>query len=105
MPPPSVQNFRAHHPNNAIVIEEEGLIPQCLQCGLYQQNAHTSQHTKSKECIQYTKVKKKRQQEAIQKAATNVRFKIDNQPVAKTKKIKYLVKFITDKDKDLPAVE
>jgi hypothetical protein len=99
------RHFRARHPNDVIVIEEEGLLPQCPQCGLYQQNAHTNQHTKSKECIQYTEVKKKRQQEVLQNAATHVRFYIDNQPVAKTTKFKYLGRIITDEDEDLPAVE
>jgi hypothetical protein len=84
---------------------EEGLLPQCTHCGLFQHNAHTRQHPESKECKQYAKVKKKRQKYVIQNAATHVRFHIDNQPVGKTSKFKYLDRIIADKDDDLPAVE
>jgi hypothetical protein len=76
-----------------------------LQLRNISNNAHTIQHTKSKECKQSTKIKVKCQQKIIQKTATHVRFHIDKQPVEKTTKFKYLQEIITNEDDDLPAVE
>jgi hypothetical protein len=41
----------------------------------------------------------------MQNAATYVRFYIDNQPVKKVSKFKYLGQIITNHDNNLPAVE
>jgi predicted RNase H-like nuclease len=99
------RHLQARHPNDTIAIKEEGRLPQCTSCGLYQHNAHTAKHTKSKECKQYTKTKKRQWQEIIQNAANNVRFHIDNHPLEKTTNFKYLGRIIMDKDNDLSAVK
>jgi hypothetical protein len=60
-------HFRSQHSNDIIIIQQEGLLPQCTNCGLFQQNV-TKQHKQTKECQQYTEIKKKRRQELLQYA-------------------------------------
>jgi hypothetical protein len=30
------KHFRAHHPNDIMIIQQEGLLPQCTNCGIFQ---------------------------------------------------------------------
>jgi hypothetical protein len=80
------RHFQSQHPNNIIIIAKEGLLPQWQNCGIYQHNSNTTQHTDSAKCKQYTKIKRKQRQELKQNAATHVRLYIDNQPVKKVSK-------------------
>jgi hypothetical protein len=52
------KHFRTRHPQDIIVIQEEGLLPQCNNCGIFQNNVHTDQHSNSKECRYHAKTKK-----------------------------------------------
>jgi hypothetical protein len=99
------QHFQLRHSNNIIIIQQECLLLQCINCGLFQQNVNMEQHKQAKECQQYTESKRKRQQELLQYAAKYVNFHVDNQPVSKVKQFKYLGRIITDDDDNLPAVE
>jgi hypothetical protein len=67
--------------------------------------SNTIQYIDSNKCKQYTTIRRKRSQELIQNAATHVRFYIDNQPVKKVSKLKYLRQIITDNNNDLLVVE
>jgi hypothetical protein len=58
-----------------------------------QQQNNTSNPIK---CKQYTAIRKKRQQEIIQNAKTNIKIKIENQPMEKVKQAKYLGQIITE---------
>jgi acetyl-CoA carboxylase beta subunit len=73
------RHIRAQHSNDIIIINEEGILPQCHNCGIFQYNAKTEQHMVTTKCKQYTEIKRKRRQEIIQNAATYVRFHINNQ--------------------------
>jgi hypothetical protein len=46
------RHFRARHPNDIIIIQQEGLLPQCTNCGLFQKNVKTEQHKNTIECQQ-----------------------------------------------------
>jgi hypothetical protein len=62
------KHFRNRHPEDIIWIAEEGLLPQCPHCGLFQANSHTPQHQNSIDCKNHTINKNKKTQEIIQQA-------------------------------------
>jgi hypothetical protein len=96
------EHFRTRHPQDIIIIQQEGLLPQCNNCG---KNAHSGLHSNSKECRHYANTKKKRKQELIQYAAKNVKFVVGQEEISRKKSFKYLGRIINDSDDDLPAVE
>jgi hypothetical protein len=98
------KHFRARHPEDIIIIQEEGLLPQCNNCGIFQKNALTERHTSSLECQHHSKTKITRKKEIIQQAAPNVKFTVEEVPTSRTSSFKYLGQIITAKDDDLPAV-
>ena len=38
------KHFRSRHPNDIIILQEEGLLPQCPKCNIFQKNAMTTTH-------------------------------------------------------------
>jgi hypothetical protein len=56
------------HLKDIIIIEEEGLLPRCTKCGLFQ-SIVGEKHQKSADCKRFTEIKEKRQQAEVQKAA------------------------------------
>jgi 5'(3')-deoxyribonucleotidase len=99
------RHFRTRHPQDIIIIQQEGILPQCNNCGIFKKNAHTQQHINSKDCQHYANSKKKRKQEIIQEAAKNVKFLVGQEEIVNKKTFKYLGRIINDSDDDLPAVE
>lgn len=81
------QQFRSRHPNDIITIEEEGILPRCTKCRLFQKNDMSQQHLNSEDYKLFTLRMSKRKQEIMQEqAAVNVEFYINWQPVKKVSK-------------------
>ena len=99
------KHFRARHLDDIIIIEEEGLLPQCVECGLYQKNVNEASHLGSEECKRFAEIRKNKRIDECQKAAKNVSFYINGEEIKKVKQFKYLGRIITDDDNDLMAVE
>jgi hypothetical protein len=99
------KHFRTRHPEDIIIIQEEGLLPQYPNCGIFQKNCLTERHTTSQQCKHYLKSKDKRRQERVQEAAKNVNFFVGPEEISRTSSFKYLGQIITCNADDLPAVE
>jgi hypothetical protein len=52
-------HFQTMHNKDTIVIKEEGVLPQCLNCGIFQSSVGLA-HQKSKEYQRWSKVLKER---------------------------------------------
>ena len=78
-----------------IIINEEGLLPQCVQCGIFQSN----------DCKRYAQVKNNKRLDRCNKAATNVKFQLNGNDIKKVDDFKYLGRIIDNTDDDLKAVE
>jgi hypothetical protein len=59
------KHFRTRHPQEFITIQQQGLLPQCNNCVIFQKNAHSDLHSNSKECKHYANTNRKRKQELI----------------------------------------
>jgi hypothetical protein len=71
----------------------------------FPKNSHTPQQQESQECKKATITKKKRLQEILQQAATNVQFFLGQEKIQKKCQFKYLGRIITETDNDLAAVQ
>ncbi|MFK5283320.1 hypothetical protein ACI3PL_27480, partial [Lacticaseibacillus paracasei] len=60
--------------DDIIIIEPEGLLPQCVECGLFQRNVNSATHLESEDCKRYAEIKRNKRIDELQKAATNVSF-------------------------------
>jgi hypothetical protein len=99
------KHFCTRHPDDIIIIQEEGILPQFTNCGIFQKNALSEQHTPSLECIHHYLCKIKRRNAILQQAATNVKLKVGKETIRRTSSFKYLGQIITSNDDDLPAVD
>jgi hypothetical protein len=81
------------------------LLPQCVECGLFQSNVNSKNHLESEDCKRYAEIKRNRRTDLKQQSAKNVSFSINGIAIKKVKSFKYLGRMLTETDDDLEAVE
>ena len=97
------KHFRNRHPEDTIIIADEGPLPQCPKCGLFQKNVDTK-HQESLDCKRFSGIKEKREQAKKQALASNFVFTINGTPIKSTTEFKYLGRILNEKDSDQPAI-
>ena len=75
------KHFRSIHPEDRVIIKNEGLLPQCVECGLFQKNVNTRQHLESEDCKRFAEIKRNRRIDSCNNAATNVKFNINGDEI------------------------
>jgi hypothetical protein len=98
------RHFRARHLEDTIVIAEEGKLPRCDNCGLFQRNVG-QQHKAGKDCKKATRTRKARKDAKLQKTAREVVFMVEGRPIENVKEFKYLGRILEENDQDWPAVQ
>ena len=91
--------------DHIIVINEEGLLPQCVQCGIFQSNVSLEKNLQSEDCKRYAQIKNNKRLDRCNKAATNVKFQLNGNNIKKVDDFKYLGRIIDNTDDNLKAVE
>ena len=99
------KHFRARHPNAIIIIKQEGLLPRCQECGLFQANVNSANHLESQECKKYAQIRSNRRFDLCQEAAKNVKFCVSGEEIKMVQEFKYLGRILSNNDNDLKAVE
>ena len=99
------RHFRVRHPEDIIIIMQEGLLPRCHECGLYQANVNTAKHLDSEDCKKYTMIRNKRKFDLSQQAAKNVKFQVNGENINMVEQFNYLGRVLASNDNDLKAVE
>jgi hypothetical protein len=97
------KHFRNRHLQDTIVIEEEGPLPQCIKCGLFQ-SIVGERHQRSADCRRFTEIREKREQAKVQRAANDFNFTVNGTPIKYTKEFKYLGRILEENDSDQPAI-
>jgi hypothetical protein len=97
------KHFRNRHPEDTIIIADEGLLPQCPKCGLFQKNVD-AKHQESLDCKRFSGIKEKREQAKKQALASDFVFTINGTPIKSTTEFKYLGRILNEKDSDQPAI-
>jgi hypothetical protein len=84
------QHFNYHHWQDTIIIQEEGLLPQCPNCLLFSSTAHQPRHTNCKTCSDGTLRQQGRVQQQRSKQAELNDIHINDQQIQKVTSFKYL---------------
>jgi len=96
------RHFMHRHILDMIVIIEEGILPRCEQCGMFINP--TPSHTRSQLCRAGVARYKARQDELQQRAARQVVFTINGNPIENVHSFRYLGRMVCDDDNDWLAV-
>jgi hypothetical protein len=97
-------NFRNMHNDDIIIINQEGLLPRCIKCGLFQTSVGTK-HMVSATCIKYAKMRKDREKDKKNNnVITNTTFSINGLPIECVKEFKYPGRYLSEDDNDWKAI-
>jgi hypothetical protein len=98
------KHFRSQHPVDTITVEEEGPLPQCTKCGLFQRCVGTK-HQATADCMKAAATIERCQDAKGQKKAESVVFTVNGCQIKNVREFKYLGRILDNRDNDLPAVE
>ena len=97
-------HFRNVHNKDTLIVEEEGPLPRCDRCGLFQQKVGPK-HQQSADCVLWTAIRKKRADDKVnKKAVRDTVFDVQGVPIENVKEFKYLGRVVNNKDDDRPTV-
>jgi hypothetical protein len=97
-------HFRNVHNKDTLIVEEEGPLPRCERCGLFQREVGLK-HQQSADCVLWTAIRKKRADDKVnKKAVRDTVFYVQGVPIENVKELKYLGRVVNNKDDDQPTV-
>ena len=101
------KHFRDRHPNDLVIIPEEGSepFPQCDRCGL-QVSPHAVRmgHLGSAMCLQGQQLRRRRRAARLAHEARSVTFTVNGVQLRKVDQFKYLGRPLSFRDSDMPAM-
>jgi len=97
------RHFQQRHFMDTIIIEEEGLLPQCRECGLFGKTVRLEGHLASKACKKGAEKRSHFIQAMRQAIALEITFTVDGQPINRVTEFKYLGRILEENDNDDPA--
>jgi hypothetical protein len=97
------QHFRAWHPQDTIIIGEEGQLPQCPKCGLFQRIVDWT-HQAIMACRGFTVIRENRKEALIQHLAIKTVFTVGNTPIKNVNEFKFLGHILATNDQDTAAL-
>ena len=98
-------HFARRHMEDKIIIREEGLLPQCVDCGLFAKTANTERHSESAACYNLTEQRRRYFQHLDQQNAENITFQVDGNNINHVYDFKYLGRMLDHTDDDNMAAE
>jgi hypothetical protein len=102
--PMTYRHFAWCHPNDSILIIEDGTLPRCPNCGKFMHSISTK-HFDTRECRRLTARRRQHRQFAeAQAAARNVQFYVDGAPIEIVALFCYLGRYVQEEDQDDTAV-
>jgi hypothetical protein len=85
-----IVHFRNVHNNDSLIVEEEGPLPRCERCGLFQREVGLKLQ-QSGDCVLWTAIQKKRADNIVnQKAVRDTVFNVQGAPIENVTEFKYL---------------
>ena len=84
------KHFRARHMRDTIIVEEEGHLPRCVGCGLFQRSVGIK-HQQTADCIRWTKIREDREADKVNKeTVAGTVFHVQGVPIETVSEFKYL---------------
>ena len=99
----SYRHFCYRHPNDDIIIQEDGILDKCSECGMRCLNLQ--RHRGSQTC---KKAAQRRHHEQLQRAqfdAESVTFTVNGKQIERVREFRYLGRIITDNDDDTRCIK
>ena len=98
------RHFRNRHNGDTIIVEEEGLLPQCTECGIFQMSVGPS-HQQTADCQRWAKIHRDRKADKVnKKTVAETVFTVSGEPIKNVDEFKYLGRKVSCKDSDWPTV-
>ena len=90
------KHFRGKHPRDTIIIDEEGQLPQCTQCGLFSKSVNSAAHWATNDCIKSSVTRDRYFRQHFEKPkAKKVNFFINgNKKIDRVKEFNYTRKMM-----------
>jgi len=101
------RHFMHRHLLDMLIIQEEGILGRCDQCGMFVTTdtpQELAKHQRTKICIAGAARYAKRQHEVLQQTARHVRFIVDGNELESVHSFRYLGRMLCDDDNDWLAV-
>ena len=98
------RHFRARHAEDTIIINEEGLLPQCKKCGIFQKDIGI-RHQASMDCKKASKTREAHNDKKKQALAKQVTFLVGDTPIENVNHFKYLGRILEENDDDWLALQ
>ena len=97
-------HFRNVHNEDTLIVEEEGVLPRCERCGLFQREVGIK-HQQSADCISWTAIRNKRADDKVnKKAMKDTVFNVQGMPIENVTEFRYLGRVVNNRDDDRPTV-
>jgi predicted RNA-binding Zn-ribbon protein involved in translation (DUF1610 family) len=98
-------HFRTCHNEDTIIIEEEGRLPQCPSCGIFQCYVGRT-HQQTKTCTEFSKIiREHRKYQEKNELVSETVITVNDSTIKTVKEFKYLGHLLDDNDRDGPAVK
>ena len=99
------RHFMFRHPEDTIIIEEEGALQRCGKCCMFLTGlTNVAKHQTTKNCQKGSSQREKREEDATQKQADEIIFYINGREIENVPEFKYLGRWLAKSDNDLKAV-
>lgn len=84
------QHFRSSYIDDIMIIRQEELLPQCVDCGLFQKCEFKSTFKYTDNCKKYTEIRKNTYLNKCYANATNVYLNVNGEEIKKVYQFEYL---------------
>ena len=99
-------HFQRRHHKDTVVIDGEGLLPQCPLCGVFDKNALTETHQATLGCKRgAVRLRRLNQTEESRQVVRDVSFSVDGADIDRETQFKYLGRVLDQRDDDNPAID
>ncbi len=99
------RHFMFRHPEDTIIIEEEGALQRCGKCCMFLTGlTNVAKHQTTKNCQKGSSQREKREEDATRKQAGEIIFYINGREIENVPEFKYLGRWLAKSDNDLKAV-
>jgi hypothetical protein len=100
------EHFMFRHPEDTIIIEEEGALQRCGKCCMFLTGrTNVAKHQTSEICQKGSSQREKREEDATRKQAGEIIFYINGREIENVPEFKYLGRWLAKSDNDLKAVQ
>ena len=97
------RHFVMRHPEDTIIVSEEGLLPRCQSCGLFAKSVNSVKHQNSLDCHNLTE--RRRRYFAQYQQNEPITFYVGNVTIKRVYSFKYLGRILEHSDNDNLAAE